>query len=643
MTLSIRRWSTEEALWIICSSATASDEVLREVSRSCDSAPFRVRPESILLRTQRDDSPEPSPVAWRTAQPCGAIIVVEREVLHDPVFRDWVGRCIQLVRQREDFRLFLCLKGMSPATFRSKCAQDEMLATLLDTVHLAPDLSVDHLYCSLRGFLEQRAALRDELTWRRLRLTFAMIAGGVAALAQAIATALTLFAGAALLVAGRSSAVSWFPGSEVALSTIAALLIFPAATILAFQMSRPTLPDTEFAKRLGWFGSAVLVLVCVFRLALGAGMPWGWLLLGGVTGGLLDGARRQAIHAYLTRRPLDPRYLTPEPHRLTLYPAEPGGQWLPDALTTPFLPFHFPVVFISYAHSSSWGCETAQTLYQALRKEGVECFLDRELMRHGSNWRRRLEYGISAATVVISLADPSSVRRAWTTAELEAALTRKRWTGLPDVVILLSPDLTTDAPRSPVFDVILREEGRPPREEQPRLIRYRDTTVRLVAQQLRPRVYSNPSILPAFLIDLLSGVTGRILCAITVLAMPALLSGLLCVLLATTGTFTTAANWLSDWAGPWAVGLLGGGWAGYLSRMVFSARFEVPTKWARSIAVLAAVAALGISRLAAHSLTILPSLGQAWVVVTAILGWALFGSFDFRFSLDKPEFRRLRE
>ena len=67
-------------------------------------------------------------------------------------------------------------------------------------------------------------------------------------------------------------------------------------------------------------------------------------------------------------------------------------------------------VFLSYSHKD----ETfVRELYRRLKRDGVECFFDKESIGWGDNWVLELEKGLDECTFIVLILTPGFCRSEW--------------------------------------------------------------------------------------------------------------------------------------------------------------------------------------------------------------------------------------
>ena len=225
--------------------------------------------------------------------------------------------------------------------------------------------------------------------------------------------------------------------------------------------------------------------------------------------------------------------------------------------------------------------------------------------------------------------DPITVTREWPAAELESALWGKALTGVPDILILVSPELALGQPTAalPVFDAVLRVPGTFT-DDQPRLISVTDSTASTIASELRPQWYSSgASVLPDWMDGLWRLLMYPIMLALfyVVRSSPPLgcLAGIWVVL--NWGLTVEASAVVKAVGGIDPAYLICGFWLGLAGRLTIYSRFEVkyPIPSFRYIFVFHCLALGGIMGVLALLSPYVSLLAALWATLLGGWGWIL--------------------
>jgi hypothetical protein len=116
-------------------------------------------------------------------------------------------------------------------------------------------------------------------------------------------------------------------------------------------------------------------------------------------------------------------------------------------------------IFISYTTEGSWSRFYARNLYNILNDRDISAFIDIRDIREGSTqWHNSLSRALAESNVFIAVLDEKSVTKPWVAAEMRAALESRSISGSPEIVVLLSPQLSAEVSEEmcPVFKALLQ-------------------------------------------------------------------------------------------------------------------------------------------------------------------------------------------
>lgn len=612
-----------DVIWVLSHSDGAGRRIVELLASFQDKLPRPAIVHAVALGTPAGANWQPPPVP-SDARLRVAIIVLERQGLTNEALRSWAKWCMLRVASEPDFRLYVCLEGLA---FEELCALthgDPLLEDLIDTVQIPEKPSAAELEDGILRFLQAADWMRAYAQWRSFQIEvvdFLWRAAGVVQLLSAgAAVALTVAARASNRWAGLSEIMRGTAGGPIA--AFSAICVFPLQATLAWlafagRRHAPRLMRTSRKVRtLVVLGMALPPCLAVALHRLQA--PPGWVVLGLVLGGILDVARRCGYHAQRSRISIE--------RALAILQQQLPRQWYlslrgapqPEPLLCPILPVLRPKVFISYSRGSQWSRETARAIATGLKREGVECFLDRTSIPDGASWRRALADGIRSTNVFITVLDKHGMGCEWVAAEALAAAAAHRLTFLPDIIVVAHPELShSDLRRGhAVFQAIWPEPADGVSPGDVRVVRLREGEVDALVSAFRGYVFSAPSILPP---PALLAVLPAYLLAGTV-GLFSGLAGLVCLPLAVSALrskFDVAAHLPAPLLAPAAI------FAAYLAafalRLAIAAAFEFGDP--RTSSLLAAVAhAVAAGSLAAVSVSLAPH------VSPLIVGWSIAAS-----------------
>jgi hypothetical protein len=567
---------------------------------------------------------------------CAVILIIEEDGIKNEDFRYWANWCIGKVAAREDFRLFVCLHDLTIDKIKEHANQgDQLFDTLIDTVQLMESPTPDHLHGTLKKYLKELDDIQKAAFFRNLRLTTSIFMGKIAGIVQLLCGLVLAIATFAALVLGSESVVThltFVNNSLVALIT--GSVIFPLMStpifllFQGFNISNILIRDNPRIKY--WLILFAVLGPAAIGLPQRIGAPTSWIVLGIVTGFLLDILRRDG---YQARRALLSLEKVLEVTQIWPLPADieqvaKGNPWNP--LRCPLFSAIDTKVFISYSRLSNWSTTYATKLHNRLCKKEIQSFFDQAKIEEGSSWRSQLNRNISDANIFIAVLDEISVNRKWVAAEMITALLSKPLTILPEVIILMKSGLL-QLPRFsmlPIFKSLLKNNGAPHKKWQPRFITLNDTNLETLFSGLKSNLDSTPSIFPPQL--------GLIL---SYLITPAVAIG-------TLGTFfgflAIPFAYLQYWdkfnssASLSSVGiftvvyLICGYLLGFVARLSLASRYELKHKNANLLSKINFISAIGFIALLAVWGSGVTILIIGWSVVLCWIGWLVCKLFIFR-------------
>ena len=513
-----------------------------------------------------------------TAAAC--VLLLSRPALSDPHFAPLVRACSQALGQRQEYRLFVHLVGISRQELDDLAPSSPALADLLDLVQfsrseLPPDIA--DLVENVAAHLERLPALMNALQFERWK----QLALGLVPLSN-LALMLAFIASWWQMTLHPQEMLqsAWLPWI---LASLGVICYWSLLALGSFGSSLRT-------------GGFFRIVMAAFPLWLISTIPssklvenWAFLLAGLCASILLDSSRRMWAQSRREHIHLS----TPREGALPLAPGPAIGRRWQMLTTAPLLGGEVRV-FISYSHASPWGKKTALELHAALKGAGVRSFLDAEDIAEGTSWRHKLQREMGRATVFVAIQDALTCGRYWPNAELLAALKSQQYCGLPTLIILRHASLSTQQPPATLLESLLAQKG----AVDPTLLRvidYQPDTPRHLALGLanfNAAGLLNPalaSILQFILAPVRIGLSslGAIGPGIAILAGAAWLIG------QSLGVEVAARLHASGWGA--ALALLGAYWLGFVLRLAFASRFELRAAEAPQVfwVQLLALAALG--------------------------------------------------
>ncbi len=639
--------SGEDVIWVLSHSTQASEGAMAALERCREEFPRR----TVVLRVAlgREGSGQTPPEVMTDAgRLCAAVLVVERQGLPDPDFRYWVRWCTTRVVTRDDFRLFVCLHGMTLEELEALSKSDDLVGDLTDTVQVSPSPSLENLHRELLPFLRALDTIRASAQWRRMRLTLMDVGGRAAHVCQILCGA-ALVAGVLLYHLAGADRLTGALGDagRGPVGALVAVPLFPLLTVYALPLLLGIGAMNSHVRRnpniARWLLAGAFLGPAAIGLPQAIGATPGWIALGIIAGAGLDVVRRNGLQARRARITLDRMLAAVKPEvPVSLYARLVAKPFSP--LTCPLFPAPEPDVFISYARRSAWSSELASELHDALRANNVKVFLDRTSIPAGTSWRRALNERISDANVFVSLldVDEKSLKRPYVAAELLAALLGRHHTHVPDILLLTHPGLTEEHldEAVPVFQAACTQAGEDEADTTPRRVALTPESLKVVVAGLRPNTYETPSVVP-----------GKLAAPLGLLSVPLVALGSICALAGTVALpFPLLEHWhkfelgglLASWGVLTGAYVLAGYWLGFALRLTAASRYGVPHEDPRRLAVAHLAGAIGLAGLLAVWWPDVPVLPRAWAGVLVLLGGLLAGGFVRRLpSREDPRQRDL--
>lgn len=651
----------EDAVWVLSYSIAANDSMMGLLETFQNDFPRRIMFSRVAFGSGDPSRALPDPIA-QDSRLCAAVLVIEPGALENEEFRRWSRWCISAVADRDDFRLFVWLHGMTmeelvrvadrrhhPRDTREASDPAGALADeLINTVHIREGASAAELGNALVSYLCDLDDIRAAMHWRRVKLASSVILGR-AALAIEVACTMALVAGA-IAWAGFER-FQWSPGWQLlgrfnadALALVFGIPLFALQTIPLFFLFRGIAASNAILRddpRLGWWfcGGALL---CPASVAVPSkfGASAATIALGIVMGALLDFLRREGLQACRAQVSLD---------RVYDFVERGGAEFAARALvkpqrhhplTCPLFPVESPAVFISYRRRSVWSSPVAEWLHTVFRQNKIPSSLDRESIGEGSCWRRALNRFIAEAHVFLILIDERSLHSRWMAAEVMAALAGRHRTNQPEIILLVEPSFLA-SPRSggcTVFDALLDEAAKPASPSGIRLIHATESNVRTLAGQLTAHHITTQSLFSL-----------RTLILLNFLLLPFAALGACGVILGVPAIFFA---WLQQWekvdSAAWllqrglltAAILIAGYLCGYAARLAAASRYEVRHDEPKLLASAHSMAAVGFGWLAMVWAAKTPGVVAGWAFVLGCFGWFTAKCFIGGVARAKEDFLR---
>ncbi|MBI5222838.1 TIR domain-containing protein [Candidatus Micrarchaeota archaeon] len=560
---------------------------------------------------------------------CAAIIIIEKDGLKNDDFRYWLNWCIENVADKDDFRLFVYLDNFAVEEIvRLANSGDKLLANLIDTVQLLESTTPEHLRDTLKSYLQKLDGLRDASIWRKLRVTSGVFMGRVATGIQISCGAL-LAAAIITYVLKEEVVISLLSGTSKQLfAVIAGIILFPVLLTPMYPLFRGISAANLLLRNnprvIRWLVLFAVLAPAAISLPQRSGASGSYIALGVSAGILLELTRRKGILSQREGLSLGNALNVNKIQFLPRYLLKSISERARDLMYNPLFSETSPKVFISYTRSSDWSKGYSLELYKMLQNAGVKSFLDRESIGEGSSWRTQLNRSIAEANVFIAVIDRYSVTRDWVAAEIITALTGKRLTGLPELIVLIEPqiiELTDDQmlpEMLPVFNALLQEYGAPQKQGNPRLIVVSDSTLQTVVSGLSHR-FRTLSVFPHELSMLLMFLTIPLVSIGPIgsfFGWPAALFAYLqywqkydsAAILASLGILTFTY-------------LMCGYWLGFIGRLTMASWFEVKHKNPATLTKVHIFSCIGLAGLLAVWSSSVNALILGWAIVLCYTGW----------------------
>jgi hypothetical protein len=457
-----------------------------------------------------------------------------------------------------------------------------------------------------------RITLTVLLGW--LALFIQMAAAGVVTLLLAIKVLL----GPDILI--RNLSHIWL---EIAAS-LSAILWFPLITVPIYLMGRGISASSRLlskSKKWGiWSATAVLLGIACTGIPSEVGAASKSITLGIALGMVLDLIRRAGSVARRERFALKKENATKKGKALPVKIKQTISEYVSSPWSCPILPDGRSRVFISYTHSSPWAHKLANELFDELKNNGAECFLDQHGIKAGSSWKRQLHLKMVDANAFIAVMDELSINKDWPAAEMETALAGKFFTGQPEIIILAKHGELFDAGEEifPVFEEIFNASSTIS-EDAIRLIEVKENTAQSVAFGLTPGTFHAAAVFPPLSATLLLPFR-RMLARIGLFGT---MLGPLCFIAALLHFWNKVnLNRLTQ-SKPllYSLFLLGSFWLGFTLRSVLAFRYELNDAFASRKNKYNFASACGFIGILAICVPQIPLLWVGWAIAIGIIGF----------------------
>ncbi len=372
-----------------------------------------------------------------------SIMIIEPSVLQEQDFMEQLSFNIEKVVQDPFFRLFVLLRDITIEELRDKASTDSIIADLFDTTQIAESLTLTQFHDTLLEYISNYEFQISTTRWNSLRNVLARSIGNTAKNSIIVCTLLSIVG---CLHSFNPEIIEAMPESVSSIFSAAyGIALFPLMTPILFFITRwinPFIVDLQQRKgniRLILFCSVVLSFGSIMTIQSSHGLPWFYLSI--ILGVLLEMVRRSGIQA----ERIALRLSTHGVYDSSLAQNEAYHKHIQknsmQLVQCPLLPCSTPKVFLSYTRSSLSGTILSKMLYNQMIKFGAAPFLDRASIPMGANWRATLDSHIGQADAFISILDKDSVKREWVAAELQAAITSRQKTGVPEIIALYDPGI----------------------------------------------------------------------------------------------------------------------------------------------------------------------------------------------------------
>ena len=525
------------------------------------------------------------------------VLIVSRAALDSESFPVIAASCTRdELMTRESFRLFVLFAGaLTAEEFRREMSSDPTsdisnpLDILRENVQLTDNLNSqsasDTAIQLLREYLNELEALRvgrSFCIWKERWFGF------VRGCLRALRLQMLLAAGAILLVAARFHDFGnrdWFPWLYVGLGEMWWFVL-----IALVSLARQSTP--------GLVGAVLPVVVVIFGTLLSGSIlqlwivtpHWPYLLTGIGVGVLADLMGRMLADHDRKERFIEPGDIKPKEKRVPL----PGRRRFRHLFGAPLFPPAIRV-FISYSETSPWGKSSACRLHRALDAAGTATFFAPHSIERGTSWRHRLRQEMANASVVVILLDATTAKMKWPNAELATASNHQLTTGLPAIVVLCKPGLTS-ANLAFSTNAYMRCLLEPDRHRDPALLRivnYRpgmdSELVTLISKRYRRGAMSViPVLLSAYIELPLLGLKG-LLAAIGAVSCFGFWVGLLVVTWHYSLHHVAPISWLAQRNVLGTVFFLLSYWLGFAARLAVGNQFEIRNRISAGLRTMEAI------------------------------------------------------
>ena len=509
-------WQTD-TVWIVAYTHDAANDLRARIESLIPEFPCKTLVKQTVFRS---DGVMGDPAAKAAADPqlCAVILVIEPSALADESYRNQVAWCVNRVADREDFRLYVCLRNISLEEMHALAldqTQPEisgLIDGLLRTVHLAESPDSESIRSVLLPFLRKLDEVRKQRDWWVFRLLVLANIGMVARKAQALGLMTLGVVSCMYVIQGLETVTAALHGMSrlwiglllmVPVFRLAAghLFLFTQrgeATVMGRQGGQKFRSSLFFRLTVGSF-----LIFCAIDICFRLGVP-GWdITLGAILGMTLDVVRRleiQGKRSIISIQEAHARVVSGDAADFSeslLGQSQDNGEFIPNM---PPAPATAPRIFISYTHASPtmWSANTALWFHGELTKMGADAFLDRAEIAVGSNWPSVLGKRLGEAHVFLVVIDRGSLQKPWVAAEVVAALLCQRDAFLPEIVVVAEPGLSTEDCTSaiPIIRGILERRHGTQLSRRLRVVNGTSLNLHTLLSGLRPHIYYTKGLIP---------------------------------------------------------------------------------------------------------------------------------------------------